>query len=63
MASYEFVTIWRIKAPIEKVWNEIYHTDVLVTVVERGHTSSNELGAESLAKSLDTKVSQVQLEI
>ena len=27
MASYEFVTIWRIDAPIEKVWNEIYHTE------------------------------------
>ena len=27
MASYEFVTIWRIEAPFEKVWNEIYHTE------------------------------------
>lgn len=27
MASYEFVTKWRIEAPIEKVWNEIYHTE------------------------------------
>jgi len=27
MASYEFTTIWRIKAPIEKVWNEIYNTE------------------------------------
>jgi len=43
MTSYEFVTIWR-EAPLQKVWNEIYHTEVLATVVERGHTSSNELG-------------------
>jgi len=27
MASYEFVTIWKIEAPIEKVWNEIYYTE------------------------------------
>jgi len=26
MASYEFVTIWR-EAPLQKVWNEIYHTE------------------------------------
>jgi len=26
MNTYEFVTIWRVKAPIEKVWNEIYHS-------------------------------------
>ena len=26
MNAYEFVTIWRIKAPIETVWNEIYHS-------------------------------------
>lgn len=27
MASYEFVTTWRVSAPIEKVWKEIYHTE------------------------------------
>ncbi len=27
VASYEFTTIWRIQAPLEKVWNEIYHTE------------------------------------
>ena len=27
MASYEFVTIWRVGAPVDKVWNEIYHTE------------------------------------
>jgi len=27
MKTYEFVTIWRVKAPIETVWNEIYHSD------------------------------------
>lgn len=27
MASYEFVTTWRIEAPIEKAWNESYHTE------------------------------------
>lgn len=26
MHTYEFVTIWRVKAPIESVWNEIYHS-------------------------------------
>ena len=26
MNTYEFVTIWRVKAPIESVWNEIYHS-------------------------------------
>ena len=26
MKAYEFVTIWRVKAPIESVWNEIYHS-------------------------------------
>lgn len=26
MPAYNFVTVWRIKAPIEKVWNEIYHS-------------------------------------
>jgi uncharacterized protein YndB with AHSA1/START domain len=26
LKTYEFVTIWRIKAPIESVWNEIYHS-------------------------------------
>jgi len=27
MPAYEFVTIWRVSAPIEKVWNEIYHSE------------------------------------
>ena len=26
MKDYKFVTIWRVKAPIESVWNEIYHS-------------------------------------
>jgi hypothetical protein len=26
MKNYYFVTIWRVKAPIESVWNEIYHS-------------------------------------
>ena len=26
MKSYDFVTIWRVKAPVERVWNEIYHS-------------------------------------
>src|SRR5437763_4783545 len=26
MNTYEFVTIWRVKAPIEKVWDAIYHS-------------------------------------
>ena len=24
---YEFVTIWRVEAPIDSVWNAIYHSD------------------------------------
>lgn len=28
MKDYEFVTIWRVKAPLETVWNEIYHSDL-----------------------------------
>ena len=26
MKTYEFVTIWRVAAPIDRVWNEIYHS-------------------------------------
>ena len=26
MKAYEFVTIWRVEAPIGRVWNEIYHS-------------------------------------
>ena len=26
MKTYEFVTIWRVEAPIERVWNEIYQS-------------------------------------
>lgn len=27
MADYEFVTIWRVKAPLEKVWDLIFHAE------------------------------------
>lgn len=27
MKAYEFVTIWRVGAPVEAVWNEIYHSE------------------------------------
>lgn len=27
MAAYEFETIWRVYAPIESVWNEIYYSE------------------------------------
>ena len=27
MKTYEFVTIWRVQAPIEVVWDEIYHSE------------------------------------
>jgi hypothetical protein len=27
MADYEFVTIWRVKAPLEKVWDLIFHSE------------------------------------
>ena len=31
MKAYEFATIWRIKAPIGTVWNEICHSEVWPT--------------------------------
>ena len=27
MATYEFVTVWRVKAPLEKVWDLIFHSE------------------------------------
>ena len=27
MAEYHFVSTWQIQAPIERVWEEIYHTE------------------------------------
>ena len=27
MKAYEFVTVWRVKAPRERIWNEIYRSD------------------------------------
>lgn len=27
MAAYEFQTIWRVHAPIDRVWDEIYHSE------------------------------------
>ena len=27
MAEYHFVSIWQIQAPIERVWEEIYHAE------------------------------------
>ncbi|MEP6707901.1 MAG: SRPBCC family protein, partial [Pyrinomonadaceae bacterium] len=27
MAQYEFVTIWRLQAPLEKVWDLIFHSE------------------------------------
>ena len=31
MAEYKFVTIWRVEAPIERVWDEIYHSELWPT--------------------------------
>jgi hypothetical protein len=31
MKTYEFVTIWNVEAPIEVVWNEIYHSELWPT--------------------------------
>lgn len=31
MKAYEFATIWRIKAPIETVWSEIFHSEAWPT--------------------------------
>ena len=31
MKAYEFVTIWHVEAPIESVWNEIYHSELWPT--------------------------------
>jgi hypothetical protein len=27
MKDYEFVTIWHVQAPIDRVWNELYHSN------------------------------------
>ena len=27
MPSYEFITVWRVNAPLDKVWNEIYYSE------------------------------------
>jgi hypothetical protein len=31
LKAYEFVTIWHVQAPIEAVWNEIYHSELWPT--------------------------------
>lgn len=31
MKAYEFVTIWKVEAPIERVWNEIYRSELWPT--------------------------------
>jgi len=31
MSTYEFTTIWRVEAPLEVVWNEIYHSELWPT--------------------------------
>ena len=31
MKTYEFVTIWHVRAPVESVWNEIYHSELWPT--------------------------------
>jgi uncharacterized protein YndB with AHSA1/START domain len=31
MKNYEFVTIWRVRAPIESVWDAIYHSELWPT--------------------------------
>ncbi|HVY55387.1 MAG TPA: SRPBCC family protein [Thermodesulfobacteriota bacterium] len=55
MSDYKFVTIWRVKAPLEKVWNEIYHSEKWpewwkgveeVTELEKG----DELGVGSIRR-------------
>jgi uncharacterized protein YndB with AHSA1/START domain len=53
MNTYKFVTIWRVKAPIESVWNEIYHSmdwptwwKGVESVAEIG--KGNELGVGSI---------------
>ena len=27
MPAYEFITVWRVKAPLYRVWNEIYYSE------------------------------------
>ena len=27
MVKYEFVTVWHVQAPLEEVWNEIFHSE------------------------------------
>ena len=51
MAAYSFVTHWRVRAPIEAVWEEIFHSERwaswwtgLVSVVELEPGGANRLG-------------------
>lgn len=55
MPAYEFITIWRISAPIKKVWEEIYHSEnwpswwrgvVEVTEIKKG----DDLGVGSIRR-------------
>ena len=27
MTGYEFITIWELRAPLDRVWDEIYHSE------------------------------------
>lgn len=52
MLAYEFVTIWRLEAPIELVWNEIYRSELWPTwwkgvegVVELRKGDENSVGS------------------
>lgn len=52
MKAYEFVTIWHVKAPIESVWHEIYHSELwptwwkgVVSVVEVRKGGENGMGS------------------
>lgn len=55
MASYEFATIWSIEAPLEQVWEEVYHTERwpqwwkgVISVVEL--KEGDELGVGSIRR-------------
>ena len=72
MKTYNFVTIWRVKAPIEPVWNEIYWNvettkrwmNLLAPIArplfEWNHNVVMNWGAEGLEKRLGASVSNLE---
>ena len=60
MKDYNFVTIWRVKAPIESVWNETRWMNMLAPVArplfEWNHNVVMNWGAKGLSERLGASV-------